>query len=81
MVTSTRAENFGEMIRALRIYNRWSMRELGERAGVTGAAINNIEHGHNYPQMGTLAKLDAAFGGRIEELYEQLKEKKGEPTA
>lgn len=53
--------NIGEKIRSLRVEKKLSMRELGEKVGVSHAHISKLESGANSPSVDLLEKLATFF--------------------
>ena len=52
----------------------YTLDELGERAGITGAFIAHIEAGRKRPTLGTLAKLAHALGSSASVLLQNNRE-------
>lgn len=57
------AGSAGQQIRRLRHRRGWTLRECGQRAGVSYATIANIENGRSQPTPTTLRKLSRALLG------------------
>lgn len=53
--------DYGKKIKSLRIQNKLSMRELGERIGVSHAHISKLESGINSPSVELLEKISEYF--------------------
>lgn len=51
----------GQQIRRLRLRRGWTLRECGEKSGVSYATIANIENGRSTPTQATLRKLNRAL--------------------
>jgi XRE family transcriptional regulator, fatty acid utilization regulator len=47
----------------------WSLRQLGERSGVSFANISNIEAGKLDPRLSTLERLAQALGVGVRDLF------------
>jgi len=47
----------------------WSLRQLGERSGVSFANISNIEAGKLDPRLSTLERLARALGISVRDLF------------
>ncbi len=47
----------------------WSLRQLGERSGVSFANISNIETGKLDPRLSTLKRLARALGISVPDLF------------
>ena len=47
----------------------WSLRQLGERSGVSFVTISNIETGKLDPRLSTLERLARALGISIRDLF------------
>lgn len=56
-------------IRAARLKKRLSQQALGERIGVTKAAISKWESGATHPEVETAKKLAAELRIRLEDVY------------
>lgn len=53
--------DYGKKIKSLRIRNKLSMRELGEKIGVSHAHISKLESGINSPSVELLEKISEYF--------------------
>jgi transcriptional regulator with XRE-family HTH domain len=71
---------FGRRLRALRTLRRFTQEELGERAGLSGKFISQIEIGAGNPSLRVLARIAKALGVQLWELlrFEEVKVE-GEP--
>jgi transcriptional regulator with XRE-family HTH domain len=56
-------------LRVLRRRRGWSLRELGERSGVSYVTIQKIETGTMSPTVATLEKLALALGVSARDLF------------
>src|SRR2546421_5357016 len=59
---------FGRRMRALRSLRNLTQEELGERAGVSGKFVGQIERGAGNPSLKTIARLAQAVGVELPEL-------------
>ncbi len=57
-------------LRELRAARRWSQADLGEQVGVSRQAINALETDRHDPSLDLAFRLAAAFGLRVEEVFE-----------
>lgn len=57
------------LLRSWRERRGWSLRELGERSGVSYVTIQRIEAGRMSPTVGTLEKLARALGIEARDLF------------
>lgn len=60
-----------ERIRALRAGNNLTLRELGERSGVTPSQLSRIENRQVNPPVRTLARLARALGVSLSDLFRE----------
>jgi transcriptional regulator with XRE-family HTH domain len=60
----------GERIRALRIESGFSIRRLGELAGISHSFLRDIECGHRNPTEPVLARIAGALGVKATDLRE-----------
>ena len=51
----------GDRIKALRLLNGWTQKELGARMNMTQSAVGQFETGKNFPKAVTLQKFAAAL--------------------
>lgn len=65
---------FGERVRAFRVRQGISVRELARRAHISDAAISLLEQGKRAPQLTTAVALANALGVPIDELIESESE-------
>lgn len=65
--------NLGERIRLARIRAEMSMRELGEKAGVSATAISKFENGQAQPRQSTLLRLAKALSVEVEYFFRDVK--------
>lgn len=62
---------FGEWLQAERDRRGWTQSELAQRAGLTPAAINQLESGkRRHPNKATSEKLATALGMTVPEMYQ-----------
>ena len=59
----------GLLLRQIRERRGWSLRELGERSGVSYVTIQRIEAEALSPTVATLEKLAAALGMPVREFF------------
>ena len=59
----------GILLRQVRDRRGWSLRQLGERSGVSYVTIQRIEAGTLSPTVATLEKLAAALGISVREFF------------
>jgi DNA-binding XRE family transcriptional regulator len=59
-------EEVARQIIRLRLDHGLSQEALAERVGTTKSAISRLESGQHAPNLATLEKIAAAFGGRVE---------------
>lgn len=59
----------GDVIRRERLRHNWSQEELAERIDVDQSRISSWETGKHIPRLGTLLKLEEAFGLELGTLY------------
>lgn len=59
------AELLGEQIKKLRIQNKLTQEELGEKIGVQKAQISKIENGHSGTNIGTIQKVFKALNIKV----------------
>jgi len=59
----------GQRIRALRNMKGWTQQELGENADVNYKFVGQIERGQQNPSFALLAKIAAALGVELPELF------------
>jgi len=57
-------------IHVLRAERRWSQAVLGEQVGVSRQAINAVETGKHDPSLSLAFKIAAAFGLKIEDVFD-----------
>jgi transcriptional regulator with XRE-family HTH domain len=57
------------LLKQWRDRRRWSLRQLGERAGVSYVTISNIETGKLDPRLSTLERLAQALGIDVRALF------------
>ena len=57
-------QRFPAILRALRARRGWTVRELGERAGLTHGTISHLETGRYEPRLSTLDALARALNVR-----------------
>lgn len=60
----------GERIRALRVESGFSIRRLGELAGISHSFLRDIECGHRNPTEPVLARIAGALGVKVTDLRE-----------
>ena len=60
----------GEKIRALRVESGFSIRRLGELAGISHSFLRDIECGHRNPTEPVLARIAGALGVKVTDLRE-----------
>src|SRR5579875_3732042 len=63
-------ETLGKVIRRERQQRRLTMRELGERAGLSEIYVGEIERGQKYPSARVLESVAAALDLEVAELLE-----------
>ena len=56
------SQSFGARLRRIREQKQWSQTQLAEKAGLTPAAVSQIESDERQPSFNTLSKLAAALG-------------------
>jgi XRE family transcriptional regulator, regulator of sulfur utilization len=59
----------GQSIRSLRNMKGWTQQELGEHADVNYKFVGEIERGQQNPSFAVLAKIAAALGVELQELF------------
>lgn len=59
----------GLLLRQWRERRGWSLRELGERSGVSYVTIQRVETGTLSPTLATLEKLAAALGIPVRDFF------------
>ncbi len=66
---------FGRRLRGLRTLRNLTQEELGEKAGVSGKFIGQIERGSGNPSLKNLARLGQALGVELPDLvrFEELR--------
>ncbi|HUS26118.1 MAG TPA: helix-turn-helix transcriptional regulator [Nevskiaceae bacterium] len=57
------------IIRQLRLEQKWSQAELGDRLGVSRQTINAIETGRYDPSLPLAFKIAILFGKSIEDIF------------
>ncbi len=62
-------EEVARQIIRLRLDHGLSQAVLAERVGTTKSAISRLESGQHAPNLATLDKIAAAFGGRLEIVF------------
>jgi transcriptional regulator with XRE-family HTH domain len=77
---ATVAVLFGRRLRGLRTLRRLTQEELGEKAGVSGKFIGQIERGSGNPSLKNLARLGQALGVELSDLL-RLEELRPEGAA
>jgi transcriptional regulator with XRE-family HTH domain len=60
----------GERIRALRVEKGFSIRRLGELAGISHSFLRDIECGHRNPTEPVLVRIAGALGVKVTDLRE-----------
>jgi transcriptional regulator with XRE-family HTH domain len=65
-------ETVGKVIRQERQYRNLTIRELGEKAGLSEIYVGEIERGQKYPSAKVLESLAAALGLDLAEFLELL---------
>ena len=68
---------FGRRLRALRTHRKLTQEQLGERAGVSGKFIGQVERGSGNPSLHVLVRLGNALGVELFELM-RLEESRAE---
>jgi transcriptional regulator with XRE-family HTH domain len=66
---------FGRRLRGLRTLRKLTQEQLGEKAGVSGKFIGQIERGAGNPSLKNLARLGQALGVELSDLlrFEELR--------
>jgi transcriptional regulator with XRE-family HTH domain len=62
-------EDVGRRLRAIRMRRGLTLRALGERVGVTGSSISQIERGQTSPSVSTLMALVTELGVTLDEVF------------
>lgn len=57
------------IVRQLRVGQKWSQAELGDHLGVSRQTVNAIETGRYDPSLPLAFKIAALFGKPIEEIF------------
>ena len=57
-------------IKVYRAMEDWTQEELARRVGVTRKTINTIENGKYVPSTYLALKIAAAFGAKVEDLFQ-----------
>jgi transcriptional regulator with XRE-family HTH domain len=70
-MTNEKEPNVGQMVRALRKKQSYSLRDLSELSGLSVNAISKIERGENSPTVASLHHLASALGVHITDLFRQ----------
>jgi transcriptional regulator with XRE-family HTH domain len=70
---------FGRRIRALRTLRKLTQEELGERAGVSGKFIGQVERGSGNPSLHVIIRLGGALGIDLPDLM-RFEEQRPEGT-
>jgi len=60
---------FPGQLKALRAAKGWTVRELGERAGLSYQTVSSLETGRYEPKLSTLAALARALGVGPEKFF------------
>jgi transcriptional regulator with XRE-family HTH domain len=63
-------QSISERFAALRARNKWSLREVAERSGLSIGYLHALEHGTRFPKLGTRARLAKAFDLSLPELMQ-----------
>ncbi|HZR44455.1 MAG TPA: helix-turn-helix transcriptional regulator [Ktedonobacteraceae bacterium] len=67
-------ETIGKVIRQERQYRHWTIKELGDKAGLSEIYVGEIERGQKYPSAKVLESLASALELNIAELLELIAE-------
>lgn len=62
-------EELAEKLRALRLANRMTLRELANKAGCTDAYLSQLERGHANPCIMILKKIASAFQMKVVDFF------------
>ena len=63
--------NIGDKIRELRKNNRFTLRELSERAELSVSFLSDIENGRRNPRLENLGKIADAFNVEVSDLLDE----------
>lgn len=63
-----RPTEIGALLRAKRRSEGWSVREAGERIGIEGGTLSDLENGIRRPEFESLVGIHRAYGVPLEEL-------------
>ena len=72
---SYKLESVPIVIRQFRNKLNLSQEEVGERMGVSGSFISQLELGHEYPSIGMLIRIAKALGVRPGEMLDAIVDK------
>jgi transcriptional regulator with XRE-family HTH domain len=62
-------EEFGEKLKALRLANRMTLKELAKKAGCTDAYLSQMERGLANPSVMILKSVASALGIKIVDFF------------
>jgi transcriptional regulator with XRE-family HTH domain len=62
-------KEIAEKLKALRLENRLTLKQLGKKAGCTDAYLSQLERGHANPSIMTLKKIATALGARVVDFF------------
>ena len=62
-------KEIAEKLKALRLENRLTLKQLAAKAGCTDAYLSQLERGHANPSIMTLKKIAAALGARVVDFF------------
>jgi len=65
-------ERIAEEIRRLRTSHKLTLKQLGNRSGLSPSLIFQVEHAQTSPSIATLSRLAAALDARLEQFFEGL---------
>ena len=68
------AEHIGRRLLLLRDAERWTLREVAARSGLSCSFVCALENGHCFPGVDTLLKLATCFGVTLDYFVSEFQE-------
>jgi transcriptional regulator with XRE-family HTH domain len=68
------AEHIGRRLLLLRDAERWTLREVAERSGLSTSFVCEVENGHCFPGVDTPMKLATCFGVTLDYFVAEFQE-------
>ena len=68
----------GEKVKALRLANRMTLKQLANKAGCTGAYLSQLERGYANPSVMMLKKIASALQMKVVDFFLELEEEKND---